>query len=649
MTRLPRPAAVAAPATALLLAAATAVAPAAGAQAPAAPPLAAVFDAVPADAQVVLAVPTLRGFSERIAAFAADTGLDGHSPELADVLGSLKQEMGLNQGLDDRGALLVVISEMGVAIDAALDDNPGNDHLEPSMLLLVPVSDYGAFVTGLGGDPAAEGAQVRLGRGKGFARQVPGYAVIGETAEGVAGYVPGAAGQAITDAVGPQTAPWFARGQSLVYVDVAALAPSLKSAVARGAAEIVHEMQEGAPAQSAMLAPVFKAYAGLLNAMIDGTHTLGLALDLSDQGVGVAVGGRLNEGSTVANMMRPAGADAAGQGGSLLNRLPDQPYLFANAADLTRFDTDALADAVQTVVEDLKVAAGQGEVGGLPIGQIVDMYTEMSQVSAGATAMGSVIYAPDPAAMMSGGFFKQLNLTQTPDPQGVLNRQQAVMAKMNEVTIQMPAAGQDAAGAGNAMSFETTYTANALEIDGTAVDQFQIKTVLPPAMMQQFGPMAALMGNAGTGGYLAAKDGHVITTSVTDPQLITQGLKALEADNGLGAAASLTALREAQLPADAAMESWISVAGIANTVNPFMLMFAGGAQLDVPAGLAPVAMGAAVAPEGMVMRLFVPTDVVRFGIETLDQFKPQGQRNAPLQNAPHDHDHDHGRRAPRAL
>lgn len=643
MPRLPRPAAVAAPATALLLAAATALAPVAGAQAPVAPPLTAVFDAVPANAEVALVVPTLQGFSDRIAAFAADTGLDRHSRELADVLGALKQQMNLNQGLADRGSLLVVVSDMSVAMDAALDDNPANDHLEPSMLVLVPVSDYAAFVTGFGGDPAAEPAEVAMGGGRGFARQVPGYAVIGETAQAIAAYAPGAAGQAMTDAVGPQAAPWFARGQALMYVDVAALAPSLKAAVARGAEEIGREMQGDAPPEAAMLEPVFKAYAGLLNAMIDGTDTLALALDLSDEGVGVAVGGRLNEGSAAAAMMRPAGADAGGS--SLLSRLPDQPYLYAGAADLTRFDTDALADAVRGVVADFKGAAGQGDVGGLPIGQMVDLYTEMFQVAAGATAMGSVMYAPEPAAMMSGGFFNQLNLTQTPDAQGVLDRQQAVMAKMNGLTIPMPAMGPDAGAAGNAISFETTYTANALEIDGTAVDQFQIKTVLPPAMMQQFGPMAMVMGNAGTGGYLAAKDGHVLTTTVTDPQLVTRGLKALDANDGLGASATLTALREAQLPADAAMESWISVAGIANTVNPFMLMFAGGTQLNVPADLSPVAMGAAADPEGVVMRLFVPTDVVRFGVDTMEQFMPQDQPNTPGHDVPQ----DRGRRAPRAL
>ena len=103
----------------------------------------------------------------------------------------------------------------------------------------------------------------------------------------------------------------------------------------------------------------------------------------------------------------------------------------------------------------------------------------------------------------------------------------------------------------------------------------------------------------------------------------------------------MTELRKTELPAGASMEAWLSVRGIANTVNPFLMMFVpGGEQLNVPADLPPVAMGAAGDAEGVVFRLFVPTDVVRFGVETFDQFAPQAPAGDPQ---------DRGRRAPRAL
>ena len=70
MIRMPRPAALAAPSTALLLSAACTLSLAGPAQAQAvaadAPALVTLFDAAPAGAEVVWAVPTLRGFSERL-------------------------------------------------------------------------------------------------------------------------------------------------------------------------------------------------------------------------------------------------------------------------------------------------------------------------------------------------------------------------------------------------------------------------------------------------------------------------------------------------------------------------------------------------------------------------------------------------------
>ncbi len=640
MIRMPRPAALAAPTTALLLSAACTLAPAgpARAQAPAAdaPPLAALFDAAPVHAEVLWAVPNLRGFSDRIATFAADTGIERYAPDLADALGALKRQAGLTRGLDDDGPLLVAVTGLAAALDAQLDDDPDNDDTEPSAVLLVPVTDYDAFVTELGGDPAANTTAVTLGGNQGVARKVPGHAVIAGSAQAAAAYAPGAGGAAVVRAVGPHAAPWFEDGQSLVYIDVAALAPALKAAVARG----MDEMQHGAPAQAALLlTPVMTAYAGLANSVIDGTDKLALTLDLDAQGLGVTVGGRLNDGSDLAAMLRaPDEAGDAAATPSLLTRLPDQPFLFAAAADLTRWNTEALGQAVRGVASELKAAADDADADGWPIEQMVDLYTEMMQVAPDATAMGSVLYAPDPAAMMTGGFFNQLSVTQTPHAEAALDRQKAAMAKMNELKIPLPAMN---GGAANEVSFETTYTENAIEIDGTRVDQFQVKTVLPPALMQQFGPMAMVMGNAGGGGYLAAKDGHVIATTVTDAQLVGRGLAALAADDGLGAAASLADLRDRQLPQNASMEVWLSVRGSANTVNPFLMMFAqGGEQLNVPVDLPPIAMGGAGDPESLVLRLFVPVDVVRFGVDILDQFSPKAMDDVP---APR------GRRAPRAL
>ena len=640
--------------TAALLAASLLAAPllpAAGADAQGlvaeAPPLETLFDAAPAGAEVVWAVPSLRGFSDRIANFAANTGLDRHAPELLDALDAFKQEMDLHEGIDDEGPLLVALSGLGTALGAQLDDDPNNDDIVPMAVMLVPVSDYAAFITSLGGDPEADIADVLINHEEGFARHINGYAAIAPTLEAAEAYAPGDAGDEMVDATGELAADYFSQGQLLMYVDVKALAPSLKPAIARAVDEIQNEMGHGNDPMERALPALMNGYATLANGLIDGTDTFVYAIDLAEAGLSITLGGQLIEGSTFAGMFKPANlvnddapadnaADApADEDANLLRRLPDQAHLFAAGVDLTRFDLDAFLAATQELAANLGQMANEED--NLPIKQIVALYTDMLNVAPDATAMASVMYAPEPAAMMGGGFFNQLSVTATPDAQGTLKRQKEVMAKLNDLVIPMSADDDEA---GEALSFETTYTEKALEIDGTQVDQYQVKTVFPPSLVKEMGPAGMVMGGSGTGGYLAATKNHVLVTTVTDPQLVTRGLKALDAEDGLGSDITLTQLRDTHLPADPSVEAYVSVSGIANTVNPFLMMFApGGEQVNVPADLPPVGLGGSSDGDSVVLRLFMPADVFKFGVDTFEQFAPEEQ-DAPQPR---------GRRAPRAI
>ena len=614
--------------------------PAARAQALADAPVALTLNAAPAGAEVVWVVPDLRGLSDRIAGFSAATGLDRFTPELADALAAFKNEMDLNEGLNDDGALIVAVTGLDRAINTALDDDAAND-TEPEAVLLVPVDDYDAFVTALGGDPAVEVAEVRMDGKRGFAREAGGYAAITQTAEAAEAYAPGEAGAELAAAGGGLADTFVGRGQSLVLIDVASMAASLNAAIDRGTREMQGRVDgdPDTPALARNIMPmVAHGYADFLKSLTNGTDTLALALDLSDGGLGLTAGGRLIDGTALADVFTPGGGD---DDGGRLSRLPAGDHWLAAGADLSRVKLSGLLDGVRELAGRVKAEAGEEDVAGFPIGEIVDTWTQMLDVSDDATSISSVMYAPAPAAMMGGGFMNQLTLTEMPDADAALKKQADLMAKLGELEIPLPA--QDG-GEAETMTFNTSWQDNALEINDTPVAQFQVNYVLPPSMMQNFGPAAMLMGNAGSGGYAAATDAGVLTTSVADPQLITRGLNALDADDGgIGADAAITEVRDAELPGNASLEAYVSVKGIANTVNPFLLMFApGGEQLTVPDDLAPIGFGGNGDGESLVLRAFVPADVVKFGVDTYEQFAPaaNGGGNAPA---------DRGRRAPRAL
>lgn len=598
----------------------------------AAPTVTATLDQAAGDAEIVIVIPSLSGLSEAVAAFATQTGLDQIAPEFDDGLGAFKRQMGWVEGVDDEGAMLVVVSGLADAITAETNDQPSED---PDAIMLVPVSDYQAFVAQLGGDAGADATAVTYQNldgyeSDGYAKELNGYAVMGDSLETVQAYAAGDQGKAMAEALGPIVTDYLNGGDALIYLDMAALAPSLNLGIDKAIQEIGEAMKknEQAPADNwaSMIEPMINLYEQSGRLLVDGTDKLLLSMDFGDDGVGMTISSQLTGDSELASFFAPA-ADAKGgsNSGKLLASLPDQPYIYASSVDATQFGLTAL-------VEKITDAMGDGNDAGF-----MAMYQESLAIMKDVKGVASVFYAPEPAAMMAGGFYTSLTVYDVADADAFLASQKASLEKLSEVKVALPAMqeGQPA----SEMTFTTTYTEKALVIDGTDVHQFQINTILPPEMMQQFGPMAALMGNAGTGGYIAAKDGKVIVSTVTDPQLITRGLQALGNADGVGSAGTIATLRENNLPEDSSMEVYLSLDGIANTANQFLVMFPSIGQVEVPADLPPLAMGGASDGEGVAMRMFLPHALVNFGVDTYNQFAPSAEDDGP---------NDGARRRPRA-
>lgn len=599
----------------------------------AAPPMPAVLDQAAADAELVVVVPSMSQLSEKIAGFAAQTGLNEFAPEMDDALGAFKREMGWLEGVDDEGPMLVVVTGLAAAIDAEINNAP--EQPEPDALMLVPVADYAGFVAQFGGDPAADATAVTFTNGDdGFVKNLAGYAVMGDSMELVRAYAAGEKGAAITEALGAMVDGYLTAGDALVYIDVAAMAPALQSGIEQGMAEMRRQM-DGQAAQmpgnfGAMMDNFFTAYEQLGQTLVAGTDKYLLTLEINDAGVALTHASRLKDGSELAGFFKSTEDQGGGSAGpALLASLPDDTYIVASAMDTDAFDTDKLVDKLTAVFTE-------GQDGGDGAGMMT-AFVESLQMMKQANGFASVFYAPEPAAMMAGGFFTSLTVYDVEDADAFVAGQRDYLEKMQDMKIALPTEqGQPA----QEMSFTTQYTEKALVIDGTEVHQFQVNTVLPPEMMQQFGPMAAVMGNAGSGGYIAAKDGKVLVTTVTDPQLITRGLKAVSQTDGVGSGGNIANLRAEALPADAALEMYVSVGGIAETVNPFLLMFSpNGQQLNIPENLPPLAMGGATDGTGVAFRTFVPHEVVSFGIDTYRQFAPQPADGPQREGAP---------RAPRA-
>jgi hypothetical protein len=365
----------------------------------------------------------------------------------------------------------------------------------------------------------------------------------------------------------------------------------------------------------AMLTMYFDAARAILN---DGNAAL-VGFDVADAGVGMTFGAQFKPDSGVAKMLGEGG----GTGSETLKQLPNQPYLMAAAMDLRTLGVAALMEKMATRLADPSV----GWVGELIRGALPMMKS--------VKTMSQAYYVPTQI-----GFNSSLlnGVTVIDAGQGAAFRDayRAYVAKMDQMKMNLgPMPGADGRVDPNAppaiISVSAQYTDNALQVDGIAVDQYAINYTLPPQMMQQMGQAAGMMmmmGGTNQTGYLAVKDQYAIVTTAPDAQLVKAALASVKAGNGLSGQATIGQVNEHLTPKPSAV-GYVSVSGIAQTVNQFMMvMGAGGGQpmLEVPADLPPVAFSMSVQDSGVAKRLFVPMPVISFASQTAQNM--MGQMNA---------------------
>ncbi|MEM7575919.1 MAG: hypothetical protein AAF328_00470 [Planctomycetota bacterium] len=562
--------------------------------------LVAALDAAPTGAEFVLVVPSMQDTSDAVADLAELFG--SAEPEMLDLLGSFKQEMGISAGLDDGGSAVVIMTGLADAI--ANGD-------EPEPIVLLPVSDYAAFVESIGG--SADGVTtVMLEGDDGFAKQVGNFAVLGENQAAIEAYAAGQAGDAMLERVGTYGANDADDAAMAGFVDVAALRPILLEQIdvaveaAKEDFRTSMDFDGDQPISAESVESLIDSYADLGRVLLNGVDAAVFSWNSDDAGIDGAYAWNVVEGSKLSTYLTGERAEFA----SLLNQMPASPYIFAVAADTTAFNLGGMStdmiDAVGMALGDEPMFAG-----------IMTMVRESMTIYEQMNAGAQVFYAPDMAAMMGGGVMKTLSIYDVDDTDASIELIRAAWAKMPGLIPEMMAQLPDA-GPASGMDFTFDWTESALTLNQVDVHQYDLKMVLPPEMMAELGPAAMMMGNAGTSGYIAGVDGKIIMTTVPDPNLMREGLDALENGGGLGEKAVIQDAR-GELPEGSVLEMFVSLDGIAEAANPFMMMFAGGMQLDVPEDLAPVSVGLGLDGTAMGARVVIPMSVLEFVRDSAQQ------------------------------
>ncbi len=546
------------------------------------------LDAAPADAELVMVVPSMQAFSDAVAEVAALFEID--EPDMTDALSAFKRDMGFTAGIEDEGPAIIVVTDAQGLIERT----------DPKVVMLVPVSDYAAFVTQLGGQPTGV-TPITMGHNQddGHAKELEGYAVMAEHADTVEAYTLGRQGVELIERVGRYAEDAAGDAQFAVYLDVKRVAPPLKAVLEAGvaayAAEYEQEQAAGElpnPMLAAINLPgIMKLYEGALRMMLDSADAVMFTARFGGDGFVIEHAVQLSEGGPLAGYL-------TGQAGDVtrpFEALPDQPYLFASTLDHRAIDVRRmLTDMVDRV---------EAELGETPL---VSAWIEIARPSiemyAGIDGSAQAVYAPDMmAAMITGSFVKSLTVHETNDADGA-------MSTWKQSIESVPTLFERADVGLNAT---VTWTDNALTLGGQPVAQYDLRFEVPPEVRSEMGPAAMFAGNAGQTGYVTTVDGLLLTTTTAEPALIQAGIEAAANENGLGANPLLTEARE-QLPANPVVEAYVSLDGLAGAANPLLAMMAGGTQLTVPESLPPVTVGLGVDGRALGVRVVAPRESVRF-------------------------------------
>lgn len=526
----------------------------------AAPPA---LDYVPKGAIMVAAVDNVGQLGGNVQTLIQSLGMD----EVAQNIAMGTMMMGGMGVKPDGSAAIVILSGDLEAIQSG----------QGPLALIAEFTDYDAFITNFGGDPAAEIAQFSMNGQTAFARQLGnGFVAVGpdkatiEAIDAAGGHA-----QALAEWSGAVGREISNESNLVLMADIQACKPLLGDGMDR-LNEGLDQAEEMAGEQGAFGASLARTIAETF--LRDARVGL-IGMHIDDSGVAIDIAAQFEEGSELAGFFAEEG-----HANGLLAHLPQVPILLAAAFDSAN-------PGVQKIIANIGAIRAE-MLPDAPPSQMLDLL---------ASADGGAVVIGNSAALLSGGLFSNSALyLKSSRPQEVLSANRDALAAADGLEQQ-------------GMTMKSTYTANALTVAGAPVDSWSLAMQLDPdspmAQQVQMGLMGLFGPTAGPSGYLAQIDGGVVGTLSQNRRLLETSINAARAGNGLAEHADMVAATE-NLRGGSIAELYIGVGNILNTVTSVMGMMGQDMDIDIPdnVGSVPVAIGSMNG--GVRIRTFLPTSVI---------------------------------------
>lgn len=491
--------------------------------------LAETFDLLPAEFELILAVPDMNTFSDRAALL--NDALDLKITGLTDLLNEFKRALGMDRGVNGNGSLFLVVQNAESVLPALTveDGDQPKPGPAPQFIAMIPVSDYAEFVGNFGGSPDELVTALTLPNGQaGYAKVHNSYAIISSQKSQVEGYAPGLTRSALTTLVGQQGFDVLVRSDMSLIIQP-------KNITDAGYQRAI-DLFKSPPDPEAALEPVdednvsnsqimSELYNTAMLRVLKDARTLVIGFGSNEQGMDIHVGMTFKPGSVMGSRLT-GDAGAA----TLLDRLPRREYLYSLDSNMQNVDLKAIIDDMATELQSK---------GAWYVSLVKNAAPILGQIN----EVAHVFYAPQGAIGLGTRVMNTAMILKVNDSQRFVSDFQSFLTNANGKSHPMGLMRQgetaETDSRPNVMVL-STFAANALSDDRAQIAQYQLQYTMPMQVLARMNDVSRRMMVLGLNnqeGYIASVDNTtVLLTTVTDAQLVKEMLTILNAPQGAGIA-----------------------------------------------------------------------------------------------------------------
>lgn len=552
-----------------------------------------VLEQVPSTAVGVFEVKDLQGLSTKVAKFAKTLGIDQFDPRFADPLAAVQDEFDLKQGVNKSGDMAVAFFGDKERKEGKADDKAGADAAPPPAIVLVPVSDYKAFLGNFAdvkdaGNGISE-VTVKKNQEKLYVVERGKYAeaAMDKALLALRGglRLEGAAAKEV------QTR------DAVMYVDLKGLRPELEKGMKEARAEMDKQFKDPNAAKAnpfagqmnAQMQKMLGSYMEAAEKMIKDGRSATFSLNLTDTGISTAALADFEPDSETGKLV----AQVQNTDAPLMSGLPDATYFAFGGVKLTPdVSTRLFNDFLQPMLD----SADEGKKQNLS--KALDAMKDTLSVSKGMS-LGYVSTSGAPGTGLVG----VLSVAHG-DARKILEDQKTAL----------PAVGQLMGPGGQKNGLDVTLGAPRT-VDGVTLQSYTMKFNFDPndpqsAQAQQM--ITMMYGRDGMKGVMGAvNDNTFLTATGASEQMLADAIAAAKKDeNNLDRTAGVRKLA-GELPKQRAMEFYVAVDNIARAVVNAMKQQGVAVQFKLPPNLPPIAVSAGT--EGSTARVegVIPTQLIQ--------------------------------------